>query len=217
VVEIAAATAHIMGKRSVVPATAVAPKASRLEEVVWFAGETVWSFGPEGAFTTGVCSIGWQLGARMLEKTDTKQGARFRKGQSGNPSGRPRGARNKTTLAVEALLDGEAEALTRKAIERAKEGDSVALRLCLERILPPRKDRPVSFALPKIESAADAGKASTAILTAVATGDVTPLEAEAVLRLLEGHAKVLEVRDLEERIATLELKAGSHVEQKEAP
>ena len=155
----------------------------------------------------------------MLEKTDTKQGARFRKGQSGNPSGRPRGARNKTTLAVEALLDGEAEVLTRKAIERAKDGDAVALRLCLERILPPRKDRPVSFALPKIESAADAGKASTAILTAVATGDVTPLEAEAVLRLLEGHAKVLEVRDLEERITTLELKAGtgSHGEQKEAP
>ena len=155
----------------------------------------------------------------MLEKTDTKQGARFRKGQSGNPSGRPPGARNKTTLAVEALLDGEAEVHTRKAIERAKDGDSVALRLCLERILPPRKDRPVSFALPKIESAADAGKASTAILTAVATGDVTPLEAEAVLRLLEGHAKVLEVRDLEERITTLELKAGtgSHGEQKEAP
>ena len=102
---------------------------------------------------------------------------------------------------MEALLDGEAEVLTRKAIERAKEGDSVALRLCLERILPPRKDRSVSFALPKIEGAADAGKASTAILTAVATGDVTPLEAEAVLRLLEGHAKVLEVRDLEERIA----------------
>jgi uncharacterized protein DUF5681 len=158
-------------------------------------------------------------GATMLEKTDTKQGTRFRKGQSGNPSGRPRGARNKTTLAVEALLDGEAEVLTRKAIERAKDGDSVALWLCLERILPPRKDRPVSFALPKIESAADAGKASTAILTAVATGDVTPLEAEAVLRLLEGHAKVLEVRDLEERITTLELKAGtgSHGEQKEAP
>jgi hypothetical protein len=82
----------------------------------------------------------------MLEKTDTKQGTRFRKGQSGNPSGRPRGARNKTTLAVEALLDGEAEALTRKAIERALEGDTTALRLCLDRLLPPRKGRPVSFA-----------------------------------------------------------------------
>ena len=73
----------------------------------------------------------------MLEKTDTKQGARFRKGQSGNPSGRPRGARNKTTRAVEALLDGEAEALTRKAIERALEGDTTALCLCLDRLLPP--------------------------------------------------------------------------------
>lgn len=84
-----------------------------------------------------MCSIGLQLGARMLEKTDTKQGARFRKGQSGNPSGRPRGARNKTTRAVEALLDGEAEALTRKAIERALEGDTTALCLCLDRLLPP--------------------------------------------------------------------------------
>jgi hypothetical protein len=52
VVEIAAAAAHIMRKRSVIPATAVAPKASRLEEVAWLAGEAVWSFGPEGAFTT---------------------------------------------------------------------------------------------------------------------------------------------------------------------
>jgi hypothetical protein len=75
----------------VVPATAVAPKASRLEEVVWFAGEGVWSFGPEGAFTTsGRVFDRLAIGARMLEKTDTKQGARFRKGQSGNPSGRPK-------------------------------------------------------------------------------------------------------------------------------
>ena len=153
-------------------------------------------------------------GPKSLRMTDAARArSRMRRGVAGE--GDASDARNKTTLAVEALLDGEAEALTRKAIERAKEGDSVALRLCLERILPPRKDRPVSFSLPKIESAADACKASTAILTAVATGDVTPLEAEAVLRLLEGHAKVLEVRDLEERIATLELK--SHVEQKEAP
>src|SRR5580658_7817805 len=140
--------------------------------------------------------VGARPEQRMSENTGQKQGGRFRKGQSGNPAGKPKGARHKATMAAEALLDNEAEALTRKAIERAKEGDSVALRLCLERILPARKDRAVSFALPKIESAADAGKASTAILTAVATGDVTPLEAEAVLRLLEGHAKVLEVRDL---------------------
>lgn len=52
-------------------------------------------------------------------------------------SGRPAGARHKTTLAIEALLEGEAEALTRKAIELALAGDMTALRLCLERIARP--------------------------------------------------------------------------------
>src|SRR4030095_7662499 len=82
--------------------------------------------------------------------------------QPGN-SGRPKGARNKTTLAVEALLDGEAEALTRKAVEVALSGDVTALRLCLDRIVPARKDRPVMFTLPKLETAADAVKASAAL------------------------------------------------------
>jgi len=69
----------------------------------------------------------------------------FQPGQSGNPHGRPRGARNRATIAAETLLDGEAYALTRKAIDLAKQGDTAALRLCIERILPARKDRPVSF------------------------------------------------------------------------
>lgn len=83
------------------------------------------------------------------EKTNQKQGG-FQKGQSGNPAGRPRGARNKATLAAEALLDGEAETITRKAVEHAKAGDPWAVRLCLERVLPARRDRPVNFQLPQI-------------------------------------------------------------------
>jgi Family of unknown function (DUF5681) len=55
----------------------------------------------------------------------------FKPGKSGNPAGKPPGAKNRTTLAVEALLDGEAETLTRKAIELASGGDMQALRLCL--------------------------------------------------------------------------------------
>ena len=58
----------------------------------------------------------------------------FESGQSGNP----KGARNKATLAAEALLDGKAEAITRKAIDLAKAGDLTAIRLCLERIIPAR-------------------------------------------------------------------------------
>ena len=60
-------------------------------------------------------------------------------------SGRPAGARNRATMAALELMDGEAEALSHKAIEMALAGDTVALRLCLERVAPPRKDAPVTF------------------------------------------------------------------------
>ncbi len=90
-------------------------------------------------------------------KTAKKQSGRpFKKGKSGNPNGRPQGSRNKATLAIEELLDGEAEGLTRKAVELAMEGDTTALRLCLDRLCPPRKDRPVSFDLPTMKVPADA-------------------------------------------------------------
>jgi hypothetical protein len=73
-----------------------------------------------------------------------QRGRPFRPGQSGNPAGRRTGSRHKATLAMEALFEGEAEAIGRKAIEKAKEGDTTAMRLCLERIIAPRKDRPVA-------------------------------------------------------------------------
>jgi len=121
-------------------------------------------------------------------------------------SGRPRGARHKTTLAIEALLDGQHEALTQKAIEKALEGDTVALRLCLDRLAPARKDGPLSLTLPLVRSAADAVAASSAVLEAVAAGDVTPGEAGAVMALLTAHKSIIEAGDLENRITALEAK-----------
>jgi len=100
--------------------------------------------------------------------------SKFKPGQSGNPRGRPKGSLNKATLASQALLEGEAEVLTRKVVELAKEGNPLALRFCLERLLPPRKDRPINFTLPKIKSAADLPQASLAILEAVSQGEITP-------------------------------------------
>ena len=58
-----------------------------------------------------------------------QRGRPFQRGQSGNPNGKPKGVRNRATLAAEALLDGEAEALTRKVVEMALAGDSTAMRL----------------------------------------------------------------------------------------
>ena len=141
----------------------------------------------------------------FADKTARKQrGRSFKLGQSGNPAGRPRGARNKTTLAIEALLDGEAEAITRKAIELAKTGDMSALRLCLDRIAPPRKDRCVSFNLPSIESAADAARASAALVAAVASGELAPSEAAELGKLIESYIRALTASDFEARLNQLE-------------
>ncbi len=123
--------------------------------------------------------------------------------QRGNP-GRPKGARNKATLAAEALLSGEAEALARRAVELALEGDTTALRLCLERIVPPQRDRPVMFALPRLETPADAVRASAALVEAVASGDLTPAEAGELSKLLDGFTRAIEVHDLMARVEQLE-------------
>ena len=105
---------------------------------------------------------------------------------------------------MEALFEGEAEAIGRKAIEKAKEGDTTAMRLCLERIIPPRKDRPVAFEMPKLETAADAVKATGAIAQAVADGDLTPSEAGELSRLVESFTRAVETHELEARLAKLE-------------
>ena len=136
------------------------------------------------------------------ENTAGKQRGRpFQKGQSGNASGRPKGARNAATLACEALLDGQAEALTQKAIQMALDGDAVALRLCLDRIYPPRKDRPVTFTLPPITSARDAADLMAAVTKAVATGNVTPSEATEIAKVIDAYVKAYQTAQLDERVA----------------
>lgn len=139
----------------------------------------------------------------------TTRGKPFEEGRSGNPAGRPKGARNRTTLAVAALLEGEAEALGRKAIELALEGDTVALRLCLERICPPRKDRPSPFALPNMDDVADVRGAIGAVLKAVAEGDLTAGEAHEVAGLIEIQRRVIETHDIATRLAAIEVRLGA--------
>jgi hypothetical protein len=136
--------------------------------------------------------------------TATTRGRPFEKGNAG----RPKGARHKITRAVEALLDGEAEALTNKAIELAKEGNLIALRICLDRIAPPRKDRHIEFALPKMEKANDAASAGAAIVEAAANGELTPSEAGDLIRMVESYARTLQVCDFEARLERLEKEKG---------
>ena len=128
---------------------------------------------------------------------------RFIKGVSGNPAGRPPGARNKATMVAELLLDGEAEALTRKTLELALAGDAAALRMCLDRI-PPRRQRTVELAVPEVASVADLGTAMAAITNAAAHGTIMPDEAAELARIVEIFVRAVEASDFERRLRALE-------------
>ena len=144
--------------------------------------------------------------AMHAEKTARKQRGRpFAKGVSGNPSGRPRGSLSRTTRAYQELLEGEGEAITRKAIELAKKGDIQALRLCLDRILPPRRERSIEMEIPVVNVAKDIPLALGAVVETVVKGDLTLSEGQAVASLLESQRKAFETAELEQRVEAIEV------------
>jgi hypothetical protein len=118
--------------------------------------------------------------------------------------GRPKGSRNKATVAIEGLLEGQAEALTQTAISKALGGDSIALRLCMDRIAPPMKDKPIVFALPQMLDAMDASKAAGSVLSAVSDGTITPIEGTRVMGLIDSYRRTLELTEIEQRLQVLE-------------
>ena len=133
-----------------------------------------------------------------------RKDTRFKKG---NPGRRP-GSRNKATVAVEALLDGEAEKITRKAIEMALAGDTVAMRLCLDWLCPPHRSRYIELELPKVETAGDVLQAHASVIDAMAQGGITPDEASTVSSGLEIKRRSIETCELEARITELENARG---------
>ena len=90
---------------------------------------------------------------------------------------------------------------------KALEGDSVALRLCMERIAPAPKDQPVSFRLPKMKNALDASEAAGNVLTAVSEGELTPIEATRVMGLIDSYRRTLELTEIEARLQALEIQS----------
>jgi hypothetical protein len=114
------------------------------------------------------------------------------------------GSRHKVTLAIECLLEGEAEKLTRKCVEMAMAGDTTAMKLCLERLLPACKDRSVRLKVPEVEGVQGLVKTMVALLEAVAAGELTPAEAGEVAKLVEAHRRTVETVELDERLQRIE-------------
>jgi len=113
------------------------------------------------------------------------------KGQSGNPTGKPAGARNKATVMVQSILERGAKEITEAVVSLAKEGDLAAARLVLERLVPPAKERPIFLALPDTGLAEGIDEAQTAILKAIAAGELLPGEAATLAGIVEARRKAL--------------------------
>lgn len=127
----------------------------------------------------------------MPAKTRDKHG-KWAKGTSGNVKGRPAGSRHRATTAALQLLEGESEALTRKAVELALAGDATALRLCMERIVPPIKERHIpALALPTVENIADLPKLANTIMQIIGHGQLTPAEVSKLIQLIDTSTRMM--------------------------
>lgn len=134
----------------------------------------------------------------MPENTgEIQENGRFKKGKSGNPRGKPKGSRHKTSLMAEMLFERGIKIVCEQVLSQAQEGNLHAAKIILDRLLPPRKDRLIKFELPFIEKASDVLEAGRKICHAVGSGEITPLEGESLSKILEIQAKNIELFDFD--------------------
>lgn len=141
----------------------------------------------------------------MPDKTDEKQG-KFIKGRSGNPLGRPRGVRNRATVLAEKLFEDDIEEICKQAIDQAKKGNTHAIKLILDRILPIKKEASIFIDLPNVNNAQDILEAVNLVVEAVCKGKVSPSEGELLTKIIDRQAKAIELNDFELRLRSLEEK-----------
>ncbi len=129
---------------------------------------------------------------------------KFQKGNSGNPKGRPKGSKNRATLLAMAAMEGELDAVVRKVIEAAKNGDLVAARLVVDKLIPAAKSRPLSIQLPPLADIAACREAQASVFSAVANGELLPDEGEQLSTLIEHQRKGLEAETILARLTAIE-------------
>ncbi len=149
------------------------------------------------------------MAAERLPKQPKSRGPgrKFQPGQSGNPSGRKPGTRARATVFGELILQQDADAIIQAVVDSAKAGEATAMRLCIERLIPLRKGRPIAFPLPKMKTASDVGDALSAIAQAMSAGELTPDEASTIAGVAELRRKAIETTELEKRISALEARS----------
>jgi Family of unknown function (DUF5681) len=144
-----------------------------------------------------------------------KQDTRFKPGQSGNPRGMRIGTRHKRTLLLETALTQQAPELLAKIVEMGLAGDAACLKICADRLLPPRKSMPIRFKLPPLRSVSDAQDALAQLTAGVACGKILADEAQILSGIINSFLKSIEIADLEARLVALE--SASKIDQPAMP
>lgn len=134
---------------------------------------------------------------------------RFQKGQSGNPKGKIKGTKNKATRFIESLMQSELTNIGQKLIELAMAGNLQAIKLLLDRVMPPKTSRSIEIEIPKIETATDALQAISTVIHAVGQGELTPSEGEAMTKIIQSFTQALQSYEFDQRLSRLEQKAIS--------
>jgi len=127
----------------------------------------------------------------------------FKPGQSGNPTGRPKGIKDRRVALREKLLP-HADQLIDMLTTFAKSGDMTAMKIVMDRIIPPLREEPIHVSIPKIDSAEDCVKAQAAVVNAVAAGEILPSDGQAMSGLIEAQRRAFETHELAKRMEAIE-------------
>lgn len=140
----------------------------------------------------------------MIEKPKKPRGKPFAKGMSGNPAGRPQGARNRSTALRELISNDQSDAILNIMIKSALDGNLTAARYILDRVAPASPSQPIMIDLPPIDSVEAGAHAIDVTLKAVGQGDITLNDAKEVIELIKDRIKLIETVGFEQRIRQVE-------------
>lgn len=137
-----------------------------------------------------------------IEEVSSTRGTRgrpFPKGRSGNPKGRPRGSRNKATVLLENLFEGNAEALGKRALSAALSGDTKMMNFVLSRLIPATREATVAIDVPALDSPTACRIAKAKLAEAAANGTISSAEAARQISNVEAVERSFRGLDFERR------------------
>ena len=124
---------------------------------------------------------------------------KFKAGISGNPKGRPKD-KTPATLLRKSIVDDMPEIIL-KLVEQAKNGDTAAAKILLDRCCPTLKPQALAISLPINGSLAEQGGE---IIRATLSGHIPPDIGAQLVTALSNQGKLVELQELTQRLDRIE-------------